>query len=134
MFEKIDHLNLTVTSVFDTVRWYRDIFDFSIVEQGIEKNGDPYVIISKNDFMICAYENKKVENANIKSPETKHKIYHFGMRISDRNKWDQLVLEKRVNILYEGPIQYKNSISWYIEDPSGHQIEVSYVPSGKLFK
>lgn len=133
MFEKIDHLNLTVSNISDTVKWYRDIFDFSIVEQGVEKNGDPYVIIAKNDFMICAYENREMDSANSKSRETKHKIYHYGIRINDRNKWQQIILEKGIIVLYEGPIEYKNSISWYIEDPSGHQIEVSYAYRGHLF-
>ena len=61
-----------------------------------------------------------------------HQINHFGFRITDKKEWVERIKKYDLSILFGGPIQYPHSTSWYLEDPSGHEIEVSYTENDSM--
>ena len=75
--------------------------------------------------MVCMTEIKNLSDVDLESSET-HLIRHFGFRISDEKKWEEIVRVNDLKILFEGAIKYPFSKSWYLKDPDGHIIEVSY--------
>jgi len=114
----VDHLNMTVNNLNDSTSWYKKYFGFKIVEEGKGWN-----IIKSSSLMICQYE------TNYKIPQESkdiHKIFHFGLRISDKTSWEKVLDIEKFELFYNSPITYPNSTSWYIKDPSGHEIEVVY--------
>lgn len=119
---QIDHLNMTVENLGKSIDWYGSIFGFEPVEKGTYM-GSPWTIIRKDETMLCLYEDsgKKLEQT-----EDHLRIFHFGLKISDREAWEKTVQEKKLKLLYGGLNRYPHSISWYVEDPSGHEIEVAY--------
>ena len=73
------------------------------------------------------------EKASASDEETSHhKIYHFGIRVSDLAAWEGKIKEHRLRLNYGGVIEYPHSRSWYVSDPSGHEIEVSYAEGRTL--
>lgn len=70
--------------------------------------------------------------ANKSEDKSVHQIYHFGIRVSDLERWQQIIQEQQLKLNYDGEINYPTSKSWYIYDPSGHEIEVSYAEQGRM--
>lgn len=127
----LDHLNLTVNSFSESVDWYQRIFDFEKVEEGIDADG-PWGVLKNGEFMLCIYESpKRITLRDDPLADRYHQIFHFGLRVADKKKWKNTVKEFSLRTYYGSPIRYPHSNSWYIKDPTGHMIEVSYWDNGK---
>ena len=122
---QLDHLNLTVRDLREALRWYRRVFGFEIVESG-EREGGPWAIVQSGDAILCLVEVPGKEAPPL-WPEVgaEHRVNHYGLRIDDRERWEETLRSERVQVDYGGPIRWPNSISWYIRDPSGVPIEVA---------
>ena len=55
-----------------------------------------------------------------------HHLAHFGLRITDKKSWKKKIEGGNLPILYDGVVQWPNSLAWYIKDPTGWEIEVVY--------
>lgn len=129
MFQKIDHINVSVKNIDETVEWYVKVFGFRKVEDGISKSGEQFVIIENLDCMLCLYEHPNWSAPNFNGPTTQHQIFHIGFRITDEIKWKQMIKDHNITIIYD-EVQFPRSKSWYVMDPSGYEIEVSYLTKG----
>ena len=122
---KIDHINLTVENLEQSIEWYSNTFGFEMKEKGIGVRGQAWVIVGKDDSMIAMNEYKLLSaETNLQSEF--HKINHFGIRISKEKAWEKKINEYQIKVYYGGVVQHPFSKSWYIKDPSGHEIEVSF--------
>jgi catechol 2,3-dioxygenase-like lactoylglutathione lyase family enzyme len=123
---RLDHLNLSVRDLGETVAWYGRVFDFAVVEEGtwdgvrwaILRSGD-----GKGDAMLCVYE-----HSGYASPDPEelgrrrlHGIRHPGFRITDEARW--LATIEREGLEVE-EVVHPHSHSWYVNDPTGYEIEV----------
>lgn len=124
MQTSLDHLNLTVQDFEESVSWYANIFGFRLVERGMDEEG-PWGILRNGDSMLCIYESPKRSAPEADNDERFHKIYHFGLRIRDREDWERKAKEYSLPTYYGSPVRYPHSTSWYVTDPSGHMIEVA---------
>lgn len=122
---KIDHINLTTNNLANSIEWYKNLFDFRFLEGKLDDPKEPWAIVGKDDSALCLYEDKTLKPAQ-KNDAPFHRVYHFGIRVSDRAEWEKKLQEQNVKVLYGGAYEYPRSVSWYILDPSGHEIEVSY--------
>lgn len=129
---KLDHINLTVANLTDSIEWYGKIFGFELVESGTTPQGVRWGIVAFNDSMICMTEYAGRIFAGKVEDKSGHQIYHFGIRVSDIHKWQRIVKQHRLKLYYGGQIEYPSSKSWYVHDPSGHEIEVSHTTQERL--
>lgn len=129
---KIDHINLTVTDIKTSIQWYENLFGFRPVEHGFNQLGKPWVIVANDDSMIVMseYNNRRPDDPS--EDKSIHKIYHFGIRVSDQTEWLNRIEKHGLKIKYGGIVDYPHSKSWYVHDPSGHEIEVSYAGNKPL--
>lgn len=125
---KLDHINMTVTDLEESVQWYATVFGFEKVEHGVTPDQRPWAIIRNGDSMLCLYQPAHLDAKT----DSAIRIAHFGLRIGDKQEWLRKILSQRLEIGYGGVITYPFSESWYVEDPSGHEIEVSYCAGGPL--
>ena len=58
-----------------------------------------------------------------------HGIRHFGLRIEDEGEWRALV--EREGIPAE-ETRWERSTSWYVNDPTGYEIEVAHWKDGRI--
>ena len=129
---KLDLINLTVSDLQIRIQWYQKVFGFELVESGTTPEGTKWGIVGFNDSMICMTEYSDRTAADKSDDRSVHQIYHFGIRVSDEVAWKQTVQENQLKLYYGGQINYPNSKSWYVHDPSGHEIDVSYNGGGPM--
>jgi len=122
----LDHLNLTVADIDDTIAWYGAVFGFEVVQRGIRNEG-PWAILKSGDAMLCVYQHAERTNPARFPHDDQHRhvIYHFGFRITDREAWLAKVDAHDIVLEYGGAVSYPHSTSWYLSDPTGYGIEVA---------
>ncbi len=118
----LDHLNMTVQDLGKTTEWYHRVFGFEIVEKGVW-NGAPWAIIQSGDAMLCVYEHPELTPIEDDGAAAHH-INHFGLRITDKAQWEETVKRESIPVHY-GPYRWPHSTAWYVEDPTGYEIEVA---------
>jgi len=126
MIKNLDHLNLTVADFDESVEWYGRVFGFVLVEQDVQE-GVRWGVIRSGDTMLCVYEYRdcKLEDRFAMRQMGLHGINHFGLRITDRESWEATIAGENLEVLYGGPVSWPHSISWYVKDPTGWEIEVA---------
>jgi lactoylglutathione lyase len=119
--KQLDHLNMFVKNLEETIDWYKRVFGFQLVEGG-SRNDVYWAIIKGGDAMLCIYE-----RPDLHYPEkgTVGAVNHFGLRITDRDKWEQVVKNESLELTSDGPVRYPHSWSWYVKDPTGYEIEIA---------
>ena len=129
---RLDHINMSVMNLDESIQWYKNIFGFEKVEGGVSPYGRKFAIIALNDNMLALYEDGRKEKADPLISEPKHQIFHFGLRIDNLEEWLGKIEEFKIQLSYGDVIQYPHSRSWYVSDPSGHEIEVSWANNQPL--
>ena len=123
MIKRLDHLNFSVDNLDESIAWYQRVFDFEMVEDGV-RNGKPWAILKSNDAMLAMYERTGAQflNSEKQVEQNFHGIAHIGMAISNEEDWLSRIDQE--NILIDHTWDYPHSKSWYLNDPTGHEIEV----------
>ncbi|MBL4846953.1 MAG: VOC family protein [Planctomycetes bacterium] len=124
----LDHMNLSVSNLAETIDWYARVFGFEVVERAICDDGTPMAILRSGEAMLCCYEHsdwKFVSNVERRERGI-HGINHFALRITDRAAFLATVEREQVALTWGGAaIEYPNSTSWYVVDPTGYGIEIA---------
>ncbi len=120
-----DHLNMTVRNLSQSVEFYRALLGFEVVERGAPDEDIPWLILRSGEAMLCLYEHGSVPTGP-KYPERPvvQDVRHFALRIEDGAAFERLAAQLGVDFLYGGPVTWPHSTSYYLTDPTGHQIEV----------
>lgn len=121
----IDHVNMKVKNLNESVRFYHDLFGFEVKqEENPNKIDVPSKIIGNESIKLCMYEVPDM------SPEGG--IAHFGFNIENYEEVLEKCKDMKIEILYGGPIDWEKSQSVYIADPNGYELELSKVLGGGL--
>lgn len=123
--KQLDHLNLTVRNFDESVDWYGRIFGFEKVEEDVQ-DGVRWGVLRAGEALLCIYEYPDLEHIDrFESRKNgQHGINHFALRITDAQDWISTVEREGVTINYSGEIDWPHSRSWYVNDPTGWEIEV----------
>lgn len=121
----MDHLNLTVRDLEESIAWYGEIFGFEVVERGERPTG-PWAIIRAGEALLCIYQapERKPPSRFLRDGGERHVVYHFGLRITGRKAWLEKVEKHQLELEFGGENEYPFSSSWYVVDPTGYSIEV----------
>ena len=121
----IDHVNMKVKNLEQSVKFYKNLFSFEIKqEENVNKLDVPSNIIGNDAIKLCMYEVPDM------SPEGG--IAHSGFNVENFNEIIEKCKEMRVEVLYDGVVDWEKSKSVYIVDPSGYEIELGEVSGGGL--
>jgi len=119
----IDHLNLDVKNLGQTVEFYNKLFGFTILKEQPEENSK---IIGDEHVKLCLYQKDGFDHFE------KNGFNHFGLHIKNFEDVMQKCKELGLEVYYGGPIEWENSSSIYIKDPNGYEIELAKVFGGGL--
>ncbi|MEE9162552.1 MAG: VOC family protein [Candidatus Neomarinimicrobiota bacterium] len=116
----IDHVNMTVKNLDESVSFFQRLFGFETVQDQPEQDSK---IIGNGSIKLCLYEDPNLEIGA--------GINHYGFHVEN---FDAVVEKCRalgVPMPYD-TVDWGRSRSVYIIDPSGYEIELSEVPGGGL--
>jgi catechol 2,3-dioxygenase-like lactoylglutathione lyase family enzyme len=119
----LDHLNMSVADLAASEAWYGRVFGFRRVEGGMYE-GRPWAILRSGEALLCLYEYPERKDPD---PEVHghHAPSHFGLRITDAKEFEETARKEGVEILYGGAVQWPHSTAFYVQDPTGYEIEVA---------
>ena len=117
----IDHINMSVKNLAQSVEFYKNLFGFEIKKEQPEEKSK---IIGNDNVKLCLYEDSEMK------PEGA--IAHFGFHVENFDEIIKTCESLGVKIYYDGPVQFEKSRSIYISDPNGYDIELSEVFGGGL--
>jgi len=125
--ERIDHINMRVHDLAESIEFYHKHFGFVMMEDETHAR-EPWAIIGLRGIAyLCLYE-----HPGKAIPEEGLTINHFGLALKDFDKALAHLKKSGVPILYGGPVEWPHSRSIYIRDPSGHEIELAEKVGGGL--
>jgi lactoylglutathione lyase len=111
----IDHVNMKVKDLDESVKFYKNLFGFVIKQEENENKIDvPSKIIGNDSIKLCLYEVPDM------TPEGG--IAHFGFNVENFDEIISKCKELGVEILYDGVVNWEKSKSVYIVDPSGYEL------------
>ncbi len=119
----IDHLNMEVVNLNETVEFYNQLFGFTVIKEQPEENSK---IIGNEKVKLCLYERGDFHGY------TKKGFHHFGLHIENFEDVMHKCTEMGIEIFYGGPLKWEKSTSIYIKDPNGYEIELAEVFGGGL--
>ena len=117
----IDHINMSVKNLAQSVEFYKNLFGFEIKKEQPEEKSK---IIGNDNVKLCLYEDSEMK------PEGA--IAHFGFHVENFDEIMKICTSLGVKIYYDGHVQFEKSRSIYISDPNGYDIELSEVFGGGL--
>ena len=122
----MDHVNMNVKNLEDSVNFYQNLFGFEIRKDNNSPNklDAPSKIIGNDSIKLCLYEDPQMSPGG--------GIAHFGFHVENFDKIMDKCKELNVEVLYGGPVEFEKSRSVYIKDPSGYDIELSEISGGGL--
>ena len=123
--KQLDHINLTVADLEASISWYQRVFAFEVVERDIQ-DGLPWAILRSGDAMLCIYQRPAAEHLDRfeLAKRKQHGVSHFALRVEDAKAWQATMDREELTPRYDGAITWKHSTSWYLNDPTGYEIEV----------
>lgn len=125
--KRIDHINMRVNDLNESIEFYRKIFGFEMKED-YRSAEEPWAIVGlKGAAYLCMYE-----HPGKSKPTDGLTINHFGFVLTEFDAALSTLRENGVEVLYDGVIDWPKSRSIYIKDPSGHEIELVEVIGGGL--
>ncbi len=118
----IDHINMSVKNLAETVTFYSKLFGFSVKKDQPDMASQ---IIGNDRIKLCLYE-----DPNLKIEEG---INHFGFYVENFAEILAVCKSLGVPVLYGGEVAWaEKTKSVYVTDPSGYTIELSDVQGGGL--
>jgi len=124
---QLDHLNLSVRDLDESVEWYARVFGFELAERGLSAAGVPFAVLRSDEALLCVYHRPGRESLDGAELERRglHGFNHFALRIEDREAWEEIVEREGLELLYGGLVEWPHSLAWYVTDPTGYEIEVA---------
>ena len=119
----IDHLNLDVKNLDQTVEFYKKLFGFNVLKEQPEENSK---IIGNEHVKLCLYQKNEFDHFE------KNGFNHFGFHIKNFEDVIKKCTEHDIELYYGGTIEWERSSSIYIKDPNGYEIELAKVFGGGL--
>lgn len=131
----IDHVNITVSDLERARDFYVNTFGFRVLEDEINPSRNRrYIIVGADRVAVALHPAPEVssgaDNDGFVRPG---RANHWGFVVGDLDRARAALIDAGVTLRFDGEIiAYPGSRSLYIEDPDGHEIELSEVHAGGL--
>lgn len=127
---RLDHLNLSVENLAETVAWYGRVFGFEVVEDGMQ-HGQPWCVVRSGDALLClAQAPGRAHPKSFAVDHDAHRLNHLAFAITDEAGWRATLEAEGLELLYGGEVVWPHSRAWYVVDPTGYEIEVALWTGG----
>ncbi|MCU0822068.1 MAG: VOC family protein [Spirochaetes bacterium] len=115
IIETINHVGVTVSNLENSIKFYKELFDFEVVE-----NNSKQAFIREGEILLCL-----IESADYKVPKNAKNRVSFSVDEDDFEDAVKEINNKGLTIV-QGPENIRDGQSVIFLDPDGNQIEISY--------
>ena len=115
VIESINHLGLTVSNLENSIKFYKDLFDFEVME-----NNAKQAYIKEGDIIISLHEEENYKGQG----DTKNRV-SFTVDEDDFEDAVDELKAKNIPIIF-GPENIRKGQMIVFLDPDGNQIELCY--------
>ena len=117
----LDHLNINVRDLQQSIDFYRSVFGMEVVESGPDSGYGIWAILRGGDAMLCLYERPDFE---LRAAMRERELKHFALRVESAAGLEAHLRDLGLQLGYGGHVSYAHSDSYYVTDPTGYEIEV----------
>jgi catechol 2,3-dioxygenase-like lactoylglutathione lyase family enzyme len=117
VIESINHIGITVSNLEESVKFYKDLFDFDMIDKA---SGPGLAFMRVADITIGLYESQGYKN----SDNSKSRISFYVDEEDFEDAVDE-IQERDIEIVF-GPENIRKGKTVVFLDPDGNQIELSY--------
>lgn len=117
----VDHIQLDVASIEESLDFYARVFGFEVKEVGIRAFTRWMVIGTNQALYLCMHE--YAEGRGVKNDGLE--ITHFGILVKDFDSVLSQLRDHGVKLLPDYEVNYHSSRSVYFLDPNGYKVEIS---------
>lgn len=117
VIESINHIGISVSSIEESINFYKDLFDFEVIEK-ISNSGQAF--LKMGDITISLYEVEGYKTDGV----SQNRISFYVDEEDFEDALDELE-EMEIKIVY-GPENIRNGQTVVFLDPDGNNIELSY--------
>ncbi len=121
VIEGINYIGLTVSDLEVSTKFYRDLFDFDVVDK---MSGAGQAFLRMGEMLIALNEEE-----GFKSPENSGYAISFFVDEEDFDDALEELEDNEINIVH-GPENIRNGQTVVFIDPDGNKIELSYPAAG----
>ena len=121
VIEGVNYIGLTVSNLEESTRFYRDLFDFDVVDK---MSGAGQAFLRMGEMLIALNEEE-----GFQSPENSGYAISFFVDEEDFDDALEELEEKEITIVH-GPENIRNGQTVVFVDPDGNKIELSYPAAG----
>lgn len=114
----IDHINRYVANVGDSIKFYQEVINYKLIDQGTKANGKQYAILRGDNHELFISEKeayKENEEDNFR---------HLGYQVENIDTLLSDLINKGYLDKDEKPIIKRYSRQIYIKDPDGFEIDL----------
>ncbi|MCT8343573.1 VOC family protein [Photorhabdus kleinii] len=125
---RFDHIQMEVSNLEESIRFYEDVFGFQKKEAGLRRMVRWVIMGNESKLYLCMHEyagRAGIENTGLE-------ITHVGFIVEDFSSVVQKLKEHGVMLPDGEMIQYHSSRSVYFLDPNGYKIEISEFDGGGI--
>jgi len=120
----LEHVNLTVSSVDESIDFYRHLFDFEVRWRGTNSSGRPAAHVGNQRHYLALFEAPRSGHAD--ESYDRVGLNHLGFVVEDlevqRQRLDQLDIKPHLEADYEPGRRL------YFRDPDGIEVELVEYP------
>ncbi|UBH16592.1 VOC family protein [Macrococcus armenti] len=124
----IDHIQLDVGNLEESIDFYERVFNFKLIEIGVRATTRWAIVGNENQIFLCMHEYKE----GIGIPNEGLEITHFGFIVDNFNTTLNRLKNLEVQLFYNHTVDYHSSRSIYFLDPNGYKLEISERVGGGL--
>lgn len=124
----VDHIQLDVADIEESLEFYARVFGFEIKEVGIRAFTRWMTIGANKALYLCMHE--YAEGRNVKNDGLE--ITHFGILVEDFDHVLAQLREHKVKLLPDYEVNYHSSRSVYFLDPNNYKVEISEKYGGAI--
>lgn len=117
VIESVDHIGMTVSDLDSAIEFYKDLFDFEVVER-VSNSNEAYIKVG--DILI-----KLIEVKGYETPDNSKSHICFYIDEEDFDDAIDELEDKNIPIVY-GPENIRKGRLVVFSDPDGNKIELRY--------
>lgn len=124
----IEHVNLTVSDLARSVKFYRELFGFDVRWEGTTSTGVAAAHVGDEKFYVALFQAE--QSGRVEKDYARVGLNHFGFVVDDLAAMKARLAE--LGVAPTSEMDYEPGVRLYFHDPDGIEIELVQYETSKV--